>query len=81
MAVPPGNMAGTYEFTRMSTSHFMTFWKEDDVYSVGLFADATWSGRRRVAVRHRLIHASRLVREAVSRLMCSRKGHMLNFFQ
>ena len=33
------------------------------------------------AARHRLIHASRLVREAASRLMCSRKGHMLNFFQ
>ena len=31
------------------------------------------------AVKHRLIHASRLVREAVSRLMCSRTGHMLNF--
>ena len=23
-----GNMTGTYEFTRMSTSHFMMFWKE-----------------------------------------------------
>ena len=33
------------------------------------------------AVRHCLIHASRLVREAASRLMCSRKGHMLSFFQ
>ena len=47
MVVPPGNMAGTYNFTRMSTSHFMTFWKEEDVYSAGFFADATWSGRRR----------------------------------
>ena len=47
MVVPPGNMAGTYKFTRMPTSHFMTFWKEEDVYSAGFFADATWSGRRR----------------------------------
>ena len=35
MAVPLGNMAETYEFTQMSTSHFMTFWKEEDVYSGG----------------------------------------------
>jgi len=41
MVVPPGNMAGMYKFTRMSTSHFMTFWKEEDVYSAGFFADAT----------------------------------------
>ena len=30
---------------------------------------------------HRLIDASRLVREAASRLMCSIKLHVLNFFQ
>ena len=32
-------------------------------------------------LRRILIHDSRLVREAASRLMCSRKGHILNFIQ
>ena len=39
------------------------------------FRCSAWRGS------HEMSHASRLVREAASRLMCSRKGHILNFFQ
>ena len=39
------------------------------------------SGRRKARCDARFIHTSRLVREAASRLMYSRKGHILNFFQ
>ena len=50
----------------------MTFWKKEDVYSAGFLPMPLGVAVEGRAVRHHLIHASRLVREVVLRLMCSR---------